>query len=106
MGKHSKPAHAITGIAEGRLIELRREGQASGPGNGRFVDPTVLHQCLGVLDRRGEPWAASVLGRDLSRRSLGVPHRPYLLPGEDHILVAADSEEDRIAIEHLDPGSH
>ena len=103
MGKHSKPNDSITGIAEDRLIELRCEGQVAERENNRFVDPRIVRQCEGALDRRDESWAASVLGRDIARRSVGVPHRPYLLPGEDRVLVIADGEEDRIAIDHLDP---
>lgn len=103
VGKHSKPDVISTGIGEARLIELRREGKAADLQAGPFVDPRILRKCDVALDRRGESWAASVLGRDISRRSLAVPHRPYLLPGEDRILVAADSEEDQAAIGHLDP---
>lgn len=100
VGRHSKPDGDATGISEDRLVELRREGKAA---DGPFVDPRVLQRCCDVLDRRGESWAAAVLGRDISRRSLSVPQRPYLLPGEDRVLVAADLEEDRVAIGHLDP---
>jgi hypothetical protein len=102
MGRHSKPQD-ITEIPEPWLIELRRESKtAAGP----FVDPNVIAQCERVLDRRGEAWAAAVLGRDISRRSIGVSHRPYLNPGEERTLVAADHEEDRLAIAYLDPDHH
>jgi len=103
VGKHSRPQDLATAISETRLIELRREGQGSDRSAGPFVDPGVLRRCGLVLDRRGELWAAAVLGRDVSRRSVGVPDRPYLNPGEDRVLVAADAEEDRVAIDHLDP---
>lgn len=71
----SRGADTATRIPEARLIELRRDGKSRDHG---FVDPHVLRRCTDALDRRGEPWAAAVLGRDISRRSLGVPHRPYL----------------------------
>lgn len=99
MGKHSKPED-ITEIPEPWLVELRRESHNA---NGPFVDPHAIAQCQRVLDRRGETWAAAVLGRELSRRSIAVPHRPYLNAGEEHTLIAADQEEDRLAIAHLDP---
>lgn len=102
MGKHSKPETG-TAITEVRLVELREEGIAADRDNGPFPDPRVLHQCVAVLDRRGEPWAAAVLGRDISRRSLAVPRRPYLRAGEDRTLIAADIEEDRVAAIRLDP---
>ncbi|MEE3755360.1 hypothetical protein [Mycobacterium intracellulare] len=106
MGKHSKPEDLATSISETRLIELRREGHASDRAAGPFVDPGVIRRCELILDRRGEGWAAAVLGRDISRRSIGVPHRPYLNPGEDRVLVAADAEEDQVAINHFDPDLH
>jgi hypothetical protein len=102
MGKHSKVENNATHIGEGRLVELRQAGRVADRGAGGFVDPYILQRCEGVLDRRGEHWAAAVLGRDITRRSLTVAHRPYLLTGEDHTLVAADAEEDRISVAHLD----
>lgn len=79
-----------TQIAPARLVELRAEGRAK---VGRFVDPTVLMKCRTVLTQRGERWAAEVLGRDLSRRSLLFPALPFLHGGEEYTLVAADQEE-------------
>ena len=101
MGKNSRQ-DASTGIPEARLVELRQNGKAASQADGRFVDPRVLSRCEKTLDRRGEEWAAAVLGRDISRRSVMMPHRPYLLAGEDHTLIAADAEEDRISIADLD----
>lgn len=99
MGKHSKPED-ITEIPEAWLVELRRESHTA---NSLFVDPHAIAHCERVLDRRGETWAAAVLGRDISRRSIAVSHRPHLNAGEEHTLIAADQEEDRLAIAHLDP---
>ncbi|MCA2240546.1 hypothetical protein [Mycobacterium avium] len=96
----SRGADTATRITEARLIELRRDGKSCDHG---FVDPDVLRRCTDALDRRGEAWAAAILGRDISRRSLGVPHRPYLYAGEPHALVAADGEEDLLTIVELDP---
>jgi hypothetical protein len=94
---------SLTAIPEMRLAELRVQGADASRAQGGFVNPRMLHQCEQVLDRRGEEWAAQVLGRDISRRSIVVRHRPYLRAGEGHILVLSDAEEDRIAIAHLDP---
>lgn len=84
-----------TQIPEPTLVELRARGHAN---ISRFVDPHAVARCSKVLDRRGEGWAASVLGRDISRRSIGVPNRPYLNDGELWALNAADAAEDRIAL--------
>lgn len=102
MGKHSKPED-ITEIPEPWLVELRRENHTA---NGLFVDPSAIAHCERALDRRGETWAAAVLGRDISRRSIAIPHRPYLKAGEEHTLIAADQEKYRLAIAHLDPDLH
>jgi hypothetical protein len=46
-----------------------------------------------LLPRRGERWAASVLGRDVSK---GSPvGGPWLYPVEAEILVLADQVETR-----------
>jgi hypothetical protein len=87
----AKPASA-TSITPSRLTELRAEGLAK---VSQFVDPHVIARVGAILDARGEAWAAAVLGRDISRRSLGVPNRPYLRNGDEYTLVAADIEEDR-----------
>lgn len=107
MGRHSKPDEDLTAIPEARLVELRRAGIEADRAAGGFVDPAVLTRCAQVLDRRGEQWAASVLGRDISQRSPSIHHRhrPYLYTGEDRALVAADAEEDHLSIAHLDPGT-
>lgn len=92
---------AATAIPEPRLVEIRRA--ECGAGSHRFVDPHAVSAATTILDRRGEAWAAAVLGRDLSRRSLAVPSRPYFHDGELQILIAADTDEDRYRIAHLDP---
>lgn len=67
----------VTHIPESRLVQLRAAGVAEDHAAGRFVDPSVLYRCTQVLDRRGETWAAAILGRNLTRRSLAHPHRPW-----------------------------
>lgn len=89
-----------TAIPEARLVELRHSVRDAG--SHRFVDPHAVSAATTILDRRGEAWAAAVLGRDLSRRSLGVPTRPYFHDGELHILIAADTDEDLYRIAPLD----
>ena len=90
---------AQTDIPETTLMALRAAGRAR---QSQFVDPDVLQQCASVLDRRGEEWAASVLGRDLSRRSIAVRSRPFLHGGEEYTLVAADRAEDGLILARLD----
>lgn len=75
-----------------RLADLRAQGRAKRHG---FFDRHMIAQCAAVLDKRGEKWAAVILGRDISRRSVGVPNRPWLHYGEAYTLVAADVEEDK-----------
>lgn len=88
----------VTTLPETRLVELRADGLLH---RSAFPDPSVLHDCLRVLDRRGEKWAASVLGRDVSRRSVAVPGRPFLRDGEPYTLVAADRAEDDLILSSL-----
>lgn len=93
----------VTHIPADRLVQLRADSIAADRAAGRFVDPSIIYQCTKVLDRRGEAWAAAILGRDINRRSIAAPNRPWLHAGEDRALIAADTEEDRAAIAHLDP---
>lgn len=86
-----------TELPEYRLVEIRALGQCQA-GRFRFVDPTVPSAIETILDRRGEAWAASVLGRDISGRSAGAPGRPALSEGEGYALVFADAAEDRHAL--------
>ncbi|MEU7631669.1 hypothetical protein AB0C34_17025 [Nocardia sp. NPDC049220] len=58
-----------------------------------YVNPTVAAQVKRVLAERGEPWAASVLGRDLSRRSIFQRCYPWFECGEIETLVLADHAE-------------
>ena len=87
----------MTAISERKLMELRQRGIRDG-GN-KFVDPSMLRRCTMVLARRGEQWAQSVLGRDISARSLLVPTAPALRSGEEYTLVYADEEETFLALE-------
>lgn len=89
----------MTRIPETTLVELRRWGLAQ---RTQFVDPTAVRRCCEVLDRRGEVWAAAVLGRDISRRSMAVPTRPFLNLGEGHTLLAADKAEDDLVVSEME----
>ncbi|WP_042377193.1 hypothetical protein [Gordonia alkanivorans] len=89
-----------TQIPEPALVALRSTCLEANR-HERFVNPRLCAQACTVLDRRGERWAAAVLGRALDHRSVAVPTRPYLVAGELQTLVAADAEEDRHAIAHL-----
>lgn len=91
-----------TKIPEPRLVQMRQAAGTAGR-TSKFVDPHAVYACLAVIQRRGEEWARSVLGRDLARRSLADARWPYLLTGEEHVIVAADVEEDRLAAALLDP---
>jgi hypothetical protein len=84
-----------TNIPERKLVELRALGIQS---VGAFVDPQVIASCSNVLARRGDEWAASVLGHDITRRSTYVTNRPYLRDGEEYTLVLADAEEDTVTL--------
>jgi hypothetical protein len=90
-----------TTISAARLVELRACGKsAASRAAGRFIDARVLADCSEVLSRRGEIWAAAVLGRSLSRRSIAASALPYLTADEEYTLVAADREENS----HVDNG--
>lgn len=82
----------VTAISPARLVELRAEGQTKIQ---QFVDPHVMSRVTTVLGKRGEAWAAAILGRSISRRSILVPTMPWLRNGEEYTLVAADTEEDK-----------
>lgn len=84
---------SLTSIPASRLVELRADG-ARAARSTKFVDPDVISHCTKVLDRRGERWAGAILGRNIDRRSIAVPSRPYLFSADPYVLVAADHEED------------
>ncbi len=58
-----------------------------------FVDPRALSQCDRVLRERGEVWAASVVGRILTKRSRVHPSWPWLFTYEMYMLILADEAE-------------
>lgn len=91
-----------TRLTEARLVELRAAAKETAAASGPFVDPAMVMLCTRVLDGRGEEWAASVLGRDVSRRSIAVPRRPWLLAGEEYALVEADVEEDKLMLREME----
>lgn len=89
----------ITKLSEQKLVEIRAWGYSQVK---QFVDPYVVQQVKDVLYRRGEEWAESILGRELSRRSCWFPTLPWLRVGEEYILVEADQDEDLLALKDLE----
>ncbi|MEV1003435.1 hypothetical protein [Nonomuraea sp. NPDC050202] len=81
-----------TTLSPEKLAELAAQGKAEAA-KCRFVDPDVVAASKKILRERGEAWAASVLMRDISRRSLGVPHLPFFHEGEMETLILADRAE-------------
>ncbi|MDP9870394.1 MULTISPECIES: hypothetical protein [Streptosporangium] len=81
-----------TCLTPDQLASLAAQGFAESQ-RSRFVDPDAVAKSKRILCERGEEWAASVLMRDLSRRSLLLPHLPYLENGELETLILADRAE-------------
>jgi hypothetical protein len=81
---------AETTLSAQQLVQLHAEG-ALMRGTSPFEDPVTMNRYRDVLLRRGEEWAASVLCRDISRRSL--TWGPWLEQSEPEILVLADQAE-------------
>lgn len=81
-----------TTLTPEKLAELATRGRAEAA-RSRFVDPCAVAQSKKLLRERGEEWAASVLMRDLSRRSLLFGHLPWLEDGELETLILADRAE-------------
>lgn len=79
-----------TTLTAEQLVLVHAEGHVQ-RGTSPFEDPHTMSRYCKVLNRRGELWAASVLGRDLSRRSL--TWGPWLERGEAEVLVLADECE-------------
>ncbi len=79
-----------TTLTAEQLVQIHADGIAL-RGDGPFEDPLIFAQYRQILRIRGEVWAASVLGRDLSRRSL--TWGPWLERAEAEILVLAHRAE-------------
>lgn len=92
---------AATKLTEQQLVKIRGAGHRAVFGQ-RFVNPCTIHACQRVLQRRGERWAAEILGRDISRRSLALPQHPYFYDGEPDIIVLADRAEDDAVLAALE----
>lgn len=54
----------------------------------------VWLEVVSAVERRGEPWAAAVLGRDISRRWLSAARPPRLHPHEVQLLFEAESADE------------
>ncbi|SEU46518.1 hypothetical protein [Nonomuraea wenchangensis] len=81
-----------TTLSPEKLAELAAEGKAEAA-RSPFVNPDAVAASKKILRERGEVWAASVLMRDLSRRSLALPQYPWLEDGELETLILADRAE-------------
>ncbi|WP_431897886.1 hypothetical protein [Nonomuraea sp. bgisy101] len=81
-----------TALSPEQLVALAVQGSAEAAMN-RFVDPCAVAHSKRILRERGEEWAASVLMRDLSRRSIAFPLLPWLEDGEMETLILADRAE-------------
>lgn len=81
-----------TTLAPETLAELAAQGRAQAAKSG-FVDPSMAVASKKLLRERGEEWAASVLMRDLSRRSALFDHLPWLVDGEMETLIFAAKAE-------------
>ena len=80
-----------TALTEEKLTSLRAKAQAMP--RSAFIDPFVIEESKEILRRRGEDWAASVLGHDLIKRSVLLPQYQWLKDYEPDVLMAADTEE-------------
>jgi hypothetical protein len=83
-----------TQLTEQVLAELRAAGLKS---RTAFIDPHVLNRAQQVVCRRGEEWAASVLGRGSLDHNI-----MWLKDGEQHTLIAADRTENQLALARIE----
>ena len=81
-----------TSLTPEMIAQLHAAAQAD-QGQCRFVDPRQAASAVSVIRDRGESWAASVLLRDLGRRSRLRPELPWLKDFELTVLLAADKAE-------------
>lgn len=82
----------MTTLTPERIAQLHTEGAAQAQ-RSRFVDPHACAKVEDILHGRGETWAASVLLRDLARRSLTRKDLPWITEGEMYTLILADRAE-------------
>lgn len=82
-----------TTLSPERLDYLHIAGRAEAAVS-RYVNPRVVGEAIKVLGERGEAWAASVLQRDLTRRSPARPSLPWFQDGEMETLILAHKEEE------------
>ncbi len=81
-----------TSLSPEVIAQLHAQAQAAQP-RGQFVDPRRAAGAVAVIKERGEQWVASVLLRDLGRRSRLHPDLPWLQDFELAVLLAADKAE-------------
>jgi hypothetical protein len=84
-------------------LELVRELASINAQTGR-PDIRFMPDAMAALHRRGEAWAAVVLGRALTIRSEVAADWPELRPHDDFILCAADIIEEELE-EELETGA-
>ena len=82
-----------TTLSPEELAKILAEGRALADAGGRFVNPDTVYASIKVIRERGEEWAASVLMRELTRRSLSRPDLPWLEHGEMEALILANEAE-------------
>lgn len=81
-----------TSLAPEVIARLHAQAQVAQP-HGQFVDPRLAAGAVAVIRERGEQWVASVLLRDVARRSRLHPELPWLQDFELAVLRAADKAE-------------
>lgn len=81
-----------TTLTPEHLATLHAQGREEA-GRSPFVNPDAVAKAKRIIQERGESWAASVLMRDLSRRSQALPRFPWLEAGEMETLALADRAE-------------
>ena len=82
-----------TSLTPEQLARLHLEGRVHAAAEGPFINPRMVVRAEKILAVRGEQWAASVLMRELSRRSLMSSHYPWFEDGELQTLILADAAE-------------
>lgn len=79
-----------TALSEQQVADAHAVGRRVDIATGPVLDPRVAARCLKIIDRRGELWAAAILGHRLDH---GRDRHPLLARIEPYIIVAADTAE-------------
>jgi len=89
-----------TGLPPEVLAQLHTQCQTPPGTPARFVNPHDVARVEKLIRERGEQWAASIVLRDLGRRSVLRPDLPWLTHDELALLLAAEQAE----FDHLTTG--